>query len=80
MAAVAGDGCVTADGVMDASELAPAAAVPVPNYNTIDVLQTCDSNSSNYNMHSLAAHKFNKNTALITTTIINGNNKKRVHD
>ena len=35
VAAVAGDGCVTADGVVDASELAPAAVVPVPNYNTI---------------------------------------------
>lgn len=50
VAAVAGGGCVTADGVVEALAPAPAAPVPVPNYNTIaDALQTGDSSSSNYN-------------------------------
>ena len=34
MAAVAGGGCVAADGVVEALAPAPAAPVPVPNYVT----------------------------------------------
>ena len=38
---VAGDGCGTVDGIVEASELAPAAAVPVPNYNIITDVLAC---------------------------------------